>query len=267
MKKDSYRLIQALCIALVFDGMLGASCNGLLSLIQETVTTEALHNTSTLQVFFLEVPYTDDISILATGTGHPVDKTSYTNDISTKSERIKQEQSDIHAISTITSTGSDSGVFTDSSISIDVDTNTPDIVQDLTQRGTNGNSEDSGLAQGNQSTSPYMIGESTSERNILNENSLSLELRNIVQQKIQSRLVYPSLARKQGIQGTVRFSVTISSSGNQEGLQLLESSGSSILDKAAFSLLKSIFSLGVQGMQWSEPIEIHVRITYTLDSP
>jgi TonB family protein len=266
MKKDSYRLLQAFCIALVIDGMLGASFHGLLSLIRKTVDKEAPYNTSVLQVFIQEAPHTNDIFILRPEPEYPRKEAPYTNDISVKSERTKQTQSGIHPINATTNSSLNTTAITSSTTSVTTDVTTSNLVQEFTQGNTNGDSEDSGLVQGNQLTSTYMIEEITSEANILDEDALSLELHKILQEKIQSRLVYPLLARKQGIQGTVRFSVTIMPSGKSGGLQLLESSGSSILDRAAASSIEEIFPLEVQHIQWYKPIEIPIRITYTLDS-
>jgi protein TonB len=69
---------------------------------------------------------------------------------------------------------------------------------------------------------------------------------------------YPSLARKKNIEGTVILEVKVNPNGTVAEMHLFQSSGHSILDKAAMnSVRKWIFEPGMKG---DEPIPMWVRI-------
>lgn len=69
------------------------------------------------------------------------------------------------------------------------------------------------------------------------ENQLknSLRYQDTVKQRIEAARLYPAWAMKNGIQGVVRLTFTVSGNGGVSDLKMIHSSGSKILDDAALS--------------------------------
>ena len=81
-----------------------------------------------------------------------------------------------------------------------------------------------------------------------------------INQKINNMKEYPRLARKKEMQGTVTLEFQLDSAGNLEYLEILKSSGYSLLDRAALSIINDIVpfkhSLG-------RTVKISVPIVYS----
>jgi len=91
------------------------------------------------------------------------------------------------------------------------------------------------------------------------------ELLGRVDRLIRVNLTYPPLARARNIQGEVRVSLLVGTDGGLVGSSMVSGSGSFILDKAAISLVRKIFPLGLDH-ELAEPVSIVVRIVYSLTS-
>jgi periplasmic protein TonB len=61
--------------------------------------------------------------------------------------------------------------------------------------------------------------------------------------RIEKKKVYPQGARRQGVQGTVLCALKVGPSGALLGVEVVETSGSKILDGAAVDLLKRVFPI------------------------
>jgi protein TonB len=97
-----------------------------------------------------------------------------------------------------------------------------------------------------------------STENVFSEDSLSRRIKALIDQNLH----YPPLARRRGVEGTVRLVLAISEDGELQGIQLQESSGSLLLDNAALDLSRSIFPLGVR---LSSSMELAINIQYRLE--
>jgi TonB family protein len=82
---------------------------------------------------------------------------------------------------------------------------------------------------------------------------------------VRERMVYPPLARKRNIEGVVRITLLIDEHGRLDGSSLVHGSGSSILDKAAISLVEEIFPINLAG-GLEEPVHLSIMISYSLTS-
>ncbi len=82
-----------------------------------------------------------------------------------------------------------------------------------------------------------------------------------LQYELSEKLHYPRLARRRGHEGLVRYSLAISGNGELESIVLLESSGSSILDRDAANLIRAAFPRNYQG---EEDFKTDFSIRYTL---
>lgn len=80
---------------------------------------------------------------------------------------------------------------------------------------------------------------------------------------IRVNLVYPPLARARNIQGEVRVSLLIGPDGGLVTSSVASGSGSSMLDKAAISLVRGIFPVQLDH-ELAGPVSIVVRIVYAL---
>jgi len=74
-------------------------------------------------------------------------------------------------------------------------------------------------------------------------------------------IVYPPLARRRGLEGRVVLSLTIDRDGAARVLYIGESSGHSILDRAAAKLVSGLLPLA-RGP--SQPLTVDIPITYRL---
>ena len=77
--------------------------------------------------------------------------------------------------------------------------------------------------------------------------------------RVNANKVMPQQAVRRGLSGTVSFSVTFDSEGNFAGADMISSSGSSILDNAAASLVAS--SGGIENTTGA-PVKIVVNVDY-----
>ncbi len=80
--------------------------------------------------------------------------------------------------------------------------------------------------------------------------------------RVESNKVMPQQAVRRGITGTVSFSVTFDSDGNFASAEMTGSSGSSILDNAAYSLVSS--SGGIENTT-GHSVTIDVNVSYNLN--
>lgn len=80
--------------------------------------------------------------------------------------------------------------------------------------------------------------------------------------RVESNKVMPQQAVRRGITGTVSFNVTFDSAGNFLDAEITGSSGSSILDNAAYSLVSS--SGGIENTT-GHSVTIVVNVDYNLD--
>lgn len=79
---------------------------------------------------------------------------------------------------------------------------------------------------------------------------------------ISKNLVYPPMARRRNIQGTVGVSFEIEESGELAFITVNRSSGSSILDNAAVSLIKKISPL--KNIMINRKLSLNINIEYKL---
>lgn len=59
-----------------------------------------------------------------------------------------------------------------------------------------------------------------------------------ITKRIQSKMIYPDEAKRQGIDGTARVAFTIGSNGQPSNIRIRQSSGSNLLDQAALSAVR-----------------------------
>jgi|GEM_PF-1569302 len=79
-----------------------------------------------------------------------------------------------------------------------------------------------------------------------------------LREKILENQIYPAAARKKGLQGVVFLRLELDSEGNIIALQVMQSSGYKILDRAAISLLKKVVPYE-HGIGRSIAVEIPIR--------
>lgn len=60
-----------------------------------------------------------------------------------------------------------------------------------------------------------------------------------IRERVMERLIYPSLARRQGWKGEVKVGFTVRADGTIEGLQVVTSSGRSLLDQQALRAVQA----------------------------
>lgn len=77
--------------------------------------------------------------------------------------------------------------------------------------------------------------------------------------RVESNKVMPQQAVRRGLSGRVSFEITFDADGNFAGANMIGSSGSSILDNAAASLVES--SGGIENTT-GEPVTIVVNVDY-----
>lgn len=96
-------------------------------------------------------------------------------------------------------------------------------------------------------------------------NETMLHYLSIVRQKIEEKKEYPVFARNQGIEGTVRLRVTISSNGQIDEIKIVKSSGEKILDQAAVSTITkaSPFPSFPEDLKTSS-MQVELSLVYTL---
>jgi protein TonB len=83
---------------------------------------------------------------------------------------------------------------------------------------------------------------------------------NYIQRRIKSNLVYPSQARRAGIQGTVELLFTIEYDGQVNSMSVYKSSGQDVLDQAALETL----SRSAPFRPPKNRVKIVIPVTFTL---
>ncbi|WP_049784589.1 energy transducer TonB [Sediminispirochaeta smaragdinae] len=83
----------------------------------------------------------------------------------------------------------------------------------------------------------------------------------ILKNRISRNFTYPPIARNRGIEGLVAVRLSIAPNGTLEECLLQRSSGSSLLDKEALALLKSLFPFDIAP---GEQIRCSIEVEYTL---
>jgi protein TonB len=88
------------------------------------------------------------------------------------------------------------------------------------------------------------------------------ELLAYIKEYINENLVYPAIARQRNVQGIVTIYFEIEKSGELAVVAVANSSGSSILDRAAISIIKNISSLSNKDVK--SKMTLNVNIAYEL---
>ena len=89
-------------------------------------------------------------------------------------------------------------------------------------------------------------------------------LRDTVMQFITQQLTYPAIARRKGWQGVVKLELHIEADGSITGLQLDETSGYDVLDRAALQCLQTASIPNATQWLRGKPVDIIVPVEYRL---
>jgi len=89
-------------------------------------------------------------------------------------------------------------------------------------------------------------------------------LRNSVMELVSREFTYPAIARRKGWQGIVKLELHIEADGSITDLQLAETSGYSILDRAAMQCLQFASLPGAARWLQGKPFDIVVPVEYRL---
>jgi len=84
----------------------------------------------------------------------------------------------------------------------------------------------------------------------------------VLRQRIIEKKVYPQAARRRNIEGVVRVFLSLDARGDLVELRLIQSSGSSILDNAALSLVRKVTPYE-HGLGEGFSVEIPIRYSLT----
>ena len=99
---------------------------------------------------------------------------------------------------------------------------------------------------------------------VLQREETDRHLRNSVTELVSRELTYPAIARRKGWQGIVKLELHIEADGSITDLQLAESSGYSILDRAAMQCLQFASLPGAARWLRGQTIDIVVPVEYRL---
>ena len=99
---------------------------------------------------------------------------------------------------------------------------------------------------------------------VLQRQETDRHLRNSVMELVSRELTYPAIARRKGWQGIVKLELHIQADGSISDLQLAESSGYSILDRAAMQCLQFASLPGAVRWLQGQTIDIVVPVEYRL---
>ena len=99
---------------------------------------------------------------------------------------------------------------------------------------------------------------------VLQQEETDRHLRNSVMELITRELTYPAIARRKGWQGVVKLQLHIEADGSITNLQIDETSGYSILDKAAMQCLQLASLPGAAHWLRGHAIDIVVPVEYRL---
>ncbi len=84
-----------------------------------------------------------------------------------------------------------------------------------------------------------------------------------IRRRIERTIFYPNEARRRGIEGTVELLFTLSADGHVQGVWVLRSSGSPILDEAAIQVVKQAAPYPIVA-DWPAVLQFQLPITYRL---
>ncbi len=99
---------------------------------------------------------------------------------------------------------------------------------------------------------------------VLQREETDRHLRSSVMELVSRELTYPAIARRKGWQGIVKLELHIEADGSITDLQLAESSGYSILDRAAMQCLQFASLPGAARWLQGQTIDIVVPVEYRL---
>ena len=99
---------------------------------------------------------------------------------------------------------------------------------------------------------------------VLQQKETDRHLRRSIMELITRELTYPAIARRKGWQGVVKLQLHIEADGSITGLQIDETSGYSILDKAALQCLQLASLPGAAQWLQGHAIDIVVPVEYRL---
>ena len=99
---------------------------------------------------------------------------------------------------------------------------------------------------------------------VLQREETDRHLRSSVMELVSRELTYPAIARRKGWQGIVKLELHIEADGSITDLQLAESSGYSILDRAALQCLQFASLPGAARWLQGRTIDIVVPVEYRL---
>jgi protein TonB len=99
---------------------------------------------------------------------------------------------------------------------------------------------------------------------VLQREETDRHLRSSVMELVSRELTYPAIARRKGWQGIVKLELHIEADGSITDLQLAESSGYSILDRAAVQCLQFASLPGAARWLQGRTIDIVVPVEYRL---
>ena len=99
---------------------------------------------------------------------------------------------------------------------------------------------------------------------VLQREETDRHLRSSVMELVSRELTYPAIARRKGWQGIVKLELHIEADGSITDLQLAESSGYSILDRAAMQCLQFASLPGAARWLHGQTINIVVPVEYRL---
>jgi len=99
---------------------------------------------------------------------------------------------------------------------------------------------------------------------VLQREETDRHLRNSVMELVSRELTYPAIARRKGWQGIVKLELHIEADGSITDLQLAETSGYSILDRAAMQCLQFASLPGAARWLQGKTIDIVVPVEYRL---
>ncbi len=111
--------------------------------------------------------------------------------------------------------------------------NTSDVTNGFTQKAPDGTGTFSSGEDGNSVSTGIELNRSSGDE----ERQLNL-IKDIIRRYIESAKAYPTLARRRSIEGVLYVKFRVNPDGQPVDIQIIKSSGSSILDKGALKIIK-----------------------------
>ena len=99
---------------------------------------------------------------------------------------------------------------------------------------------------------------------VVEQHEVERHLRDTVMKLITRELTYPAIARRKGWQGVVKLELHIEADGSITGLQLDETSGYAVLDRAALQCLQTASIPGARQWLQGKSTDIIVPVEYRL---